>query len=164
MNTRDLVVPAYLASILLVAFPATDTILSTAPFKVNEIAWRFAAMGLLSRSLVTPALGMLIAFATALARKHRMALRIFAFASGLVGFLLLVITSLFVMDAFQMRVRVQPQAAATFDVVVVTALAKLGLAIVVAAAFSVAGWRAAGRETRRSRFEAAGTDLLVSAR
>lgn len=157
MVRKHLAAPAYAVAALLVLFPLLDTALSVLPPRPGEVAWRFGAAGLFSRAVMTPLLGLLLAFAVALLLEQRRALRLIAVVSGLTAALLATALGLFLLDSLQMRSQVAADAKSTFDVATVVAIGKYGVGVVLLALFSAKGWRAsanrtahAGAEKRRS--------------
>lgn len=165
MLTRLLAVPAYAVAFLLAFFPLLDTALSVFPPNLGEVAWRFGAAGLFSRALMTPLLGLLLAFAVALLLEHRKVLRGLSILSGLTSAVLLGTIVLFLLDALQMRSQVQPHAKVAFDIASAVALGKYGLGILVLGAFAASGWKASARvhapSSRMPRDKGDATGLLV---
>ena len=153
-RNKHLSVPAYLVAALLILIPLLDTALSVFPPRMSDVSWRFGATGLFSRALMTPLLGLLIAFAVALLVDQRRVLRVIAVVSGISAAMLVGTVILFTLDALQMRSQVRIEAKSAFDVASAVALAKYGLCILVLAAFTVAGWKSARRE-RKSASHAA---------
>lgn len=152
MDTRRyLAVPAYLVASLLALFPLVDTALSILPLRVGEVSWRFGATGLVSRALMTPLLGVLLAFAVALLLEHRRVLRTISVLMGVAAAALVGAFLLFVLDFLQMRGQVNPQARVAFDVASLVALGKYALGLIVALAFAVAGWKASRRGRAAAR-------------
>lgn len=145
-SIRRIAVPAYLIAALLILFPLLDTALSVLPPRLGEVSWRFGAAGLFSRALMTPLLGFLLAYAVALLLEQRRVLRAFSVLNAVLAVVLLGATTLFILDAVQMRAQVNPQAKTAFDVATLVALAKYGLGMVVTVAFAVTGWKGSRRD------------------
>jgi hypothetical protein len=141
MKTKYLAVPGYSVAALLVLFPLLDSAISVFPPRFGEIAWRFGAAGLFSRALMTPILGLLLAFSLALLLEHSRVQRAISVFSALVGVVVIAVVGLFLLDAMQMRAQVRPEAKTAFDVASLVALGKYGIGTLVLAAFSVSGWR-----------------------
>lgn len=139
---RRIALPAYLMGLLLVAFPLIDTTVSVWPVRAGEMAWRFGAVGLLSRALMTPLLGMLLALVVALLLEHWRVVRFIAAISGLGGLSVLVLVTLFAMDAVQMRSQVKPASRLAFDIASGVALLKYACGFVVLVAIAVSGRKA----------------------
>ena len=162
MRVKYFVLPAYCVAFLLIVFPLLDTALSVYPTRVSEVAWRFGATGLFSRALMTPMLGLLLAFGVALLAEHRAAQRVIAVLSGLLVLTLAGAVVLFTLDALQMRVQVRPEAKTAFDLASAAALAKYITGAVVALAFAIMSWKAASsRDGRVSKVRRAEESTLV---
>lgn len=139
---RRFAVAGYLVALVLVLFPFVDVSVATWPPRISEAAWRFGAAGLLSRVLITPMLGLLLASLLALLLEQRRTLRVFSVLSGVAALVLTGLVVLFVLDVLEMRTQVRPEAKAGFDAASLAALAKYGLSTLIALAFMVGGWRA----------------------
>jgi hypothetical protein len=142
MKTRALIWPGYAAAALLIAMPLLDTLLSVWPLRPGEVSWRFGAVGLFSRALMTPLLGLLLMFAISLLFDHRRVTRTIAVAAGASILVIGGAMLLFVLDALQMRAQVRPEAMRAFDVATIVAFAKYGFAIITALGFAIPGWKA----------------------
>jgi hypothetical protein len=141
-SLRPLAVPTYLVAAVLVLFPVVDTSLGLLPLAPGEVSWRFGAIGLFSRALMTPLLGLLIACAVALSLNHLAILRILSIVSAGLVVAILGTLALFLLDALQMRAQVRPDAALSFDIATGVALGKYAVAAAVTSAVAVTGWRA----------------------
>jgi hypothetical protein len=146
MNSKHLTVPAYAIAFLLILFPLLDTALSVFPPRFGEVAWRFGATGIFSRTLMTPLLGLLLAFAVALLREQRKMQRAIAIVSALAAVVVIGAMGMFVLDAVQMRVQVRPQAKTAFDVASLVALGRFTLGLLILVAFAISGWQASQRD------------------
>jgi len=159
-NLRRIAVPAYLVAVLLVLFPVTDSALSVFPADPGQVSWRFGAVGLFSRALMTPLLGMLLLYAVAIISEHRRVLRSLAVVNALVTAVFAVIVPLFILDAIQLRSAVPAAAKVSFDVATSVALGKIVIAAVIATAFAVTGWKVSRKQKaaarQRDQSEAAG--------
>jgi predicted metal-binding membrane protein len=109
------------------------------------VSWRFGAVGIFSRALMTPLFGFFTLFALSLAFEHRRVTRTLAVISGVLVVCIAGGMLFFVLDAIQMRVQVRPEAVRTFDVATIAALAKYGAAIIVGLGFAIPGWKASRR-------------------
>jgi hypothetical protein len=145
-NSKHLTIPAYAIACLLILFPLLDTALSVFPPRFGEVAWRFGATGLFSRALMTPLLGLLLAFAVALIRDQRKMQRAVAVVSAVVAVVIIGAVGLFVLDAVQMRSQVRPQAKTAFDIASLVALGKFVLGLMILVAFTISGWKASRRD------------------
>jgi hypothetical protein len=167
MAKKYLALPGYLVALSLMLFPLVDSVLSIWPPRSAQVAWRFGAVGLLSRAVMTPLLGFLLAYAIALFLGHRRMLQTVAVLSILLGICVVAALGLFGLDALQMRAQVVPQAKTAFDVASVTAVLKYLFSLVVFAAFAWGGLKAArGAAAKHHPRESSAADspLLVGAR
>jgi hypothetical protein len=142
--------PAYFVASLLILFPLLDTVLSIWPLQMGEVSWRFGAVGLFSRAVMTPLLGLLLAFAVAVLLEHRLMTRAIAVVGGLTALAIAGVSILFVLDALQMRAQVRPEAKTAFDVASAVALGKYGLGFLLLGVFAVSGWKASGKMPKRA--------------
>lgn len=142
MQMRRIALPAYLVAFLVFLFPLLDTALSVWPPQPGEVAWRFGAAGFFSRALMTPLLGILIAFAVALYLDHRRVLQAIAIASAAAVVAIIGVMGIFMLDALEMRSKVVAGREFAFDVASGVALLKYGAGMLVALAFAVVGWKA----------------------
>ena len=167
-RTKYLALPGYSVAFLLFLVPLFDTALTVFPWRFGESSWRFGVVGVFSRALLTPLLGLLIAFAVAVLLDHRAVQRAISVFSGLIAVAVMCILALFVLDALQMRVQVRPEAKTAFDVTSVMALGKYGLAMLVLAAFTVGGWKSSRRENsaaaRAGRQKSEDAGIIVASR
>ena len=167
---KPLAWPAYGVAFLLVVIPVADTVLGVLPVRMGEVAWRFGAAGMMSRAVMTPLLGLLIALTTAAVFRHRMAARVLAILSFVGTALLLGGIAVFSLDALQARAQVRPEAASAFGIASGVALAKYALGAVVTALAGIAGWKVSRRSsaaapTRRHREpDAARAAVLLESR
>ena len=162
---RFLALPGYSVALLLIFFPLLDWAISVWPVRAGEVAWRFGATGLFSRVLITPLLGLLLAFAMAVLLEQRRVLRGISILSGLTGLAIVGGVVLFLLDALQMRPQVRPQAKMAFDLTTVVALAKYGLGVLVLSSFGVAAWKSSKgdgvAESKRVRKRGDSAGLIV---
>jgi hypothetical protein len=68
-------------------------------------------------------------------------LRATSVVSAVAAVTLLALAGLFMLDAFQTRANVNPQAQTAFDIASAVALIKMGLGAALAAGLAVGGWR-----------------------
>ena len=160
MQMRRLAIPGYLVAFLIFLFPLLDTALSVWPPQTSQLAWRFGAVGLFSRALMTPLLGVLIAFGIALLMEHRTFLRVLAIANGVAAVLILVVMGLFILDALEMRVQVRADTKRAFDAASIVALVKYGTGMLVALAFAVHGWKASKQTGVAKKVRRSGPEIL----
>jgi hypothetical protein len=149
--TDRLVPPAYGLATLLVLVPILDVLLQVWPLDPTEASWRFGAIGILSRSLLTPLLGLLLAMGTAAAAGHRPALRLTGALSGLLAFGLIGVGAVFALDGLELRAVVAPgEPRGRFDRTAFQASVKLGLFILLALAYAIFAWLGV-RDEKRER-------------
>ena len=113
-GAEALIAPMYVIAFLLVATPVMDFVTSIIPFRMSDIEWRFASVGLLSGFLLTPLLGIALAMGVAHAANHQRFQRIMAVMNLIVTVLFLVLIVLFLLDVFQLKNSVQSDAAEAF--------------------------------------------------
>lgn len=129
--------------------PLLDAIKTVWPVHVDQVRWRFGAMGTLSNFILTPLLAILIAMALALTCKHRRLRRILVWTCSLSATALAMLLLLFVLDFLQIRTTVLPQFRHAMDITSLTVLGKLLLTVVTLVLFALigtgrreVGWRA----------------------
>lgn len=133
--------PAYLTIALLVLFPMMDAVLTIWPLRVGEVAWRFGAVGIFSRALMTPLFALVLAYALALLLEQRIAQRIISGLSVLAALTLFSASIFFVLDTLQMRNQVQAQMKTAFDVASSVALGKIVIVASVALLLGILAFR-----------------------
>lgn len=146
---RNLAAGAYGVALLLILIPLLDSVLGIWPLRLREVQWRFGAVGLLSRAVMTPLFGLLVGHVVAVYMEHRFAARAFAVLAFASVLLALVGVASLAMDALQMRAQVRAEAMRAFDTASGVALAKYLAGAVVALLLGVGGWRAAGSSGAR---------------
>lgn len=154
---RTHVVAGYLVAVILLLFPLMEVALAVWPLRPGSVAWRYGSVGIFSRALMTPLLGLLLATALALLLKQARILSALAVASGLVGFLLLFTTGRFLLDALQMGAQVgaDPVAQSTLQATTYPAIIKLSLTAGAMILFAAGNWYArAPHSQARSAFGA----------
>lgn len=164
---------SYGAAALLIIFPILDSILGVWPFHPEQITWRFGALGLFSRGVMTPTLGLLIGMATAVLFQHRGWLRTLSVLSFVGAVLLLTAVSVFFLDALQTRTQVVAEATASFNAASAVAVIKYGLGVLLCLILGVGGWVAArpakvrgegSSREERAKGEAGGRKIVGSPR
>jgi hypothetical protein len=114
-GAEALIAPLYLLAFLLVATPLMDFISSIIPLRPEDIEWRFASVGLLSGFLLTPLLGIALAIGVAHLGRHLRFQRIMAIANLVIAVACVGLMVFFVLDIFQLKAAVQPEAAEPFQ-------------------------------------------------
>ncbi|HET8654090.1 MAG TPA: hypothetical protein VFL93_01055 [Longimicrobiaceae bacterium] len=151
---RHLVGPLYATAVMLVVIPLSD-LGGALGWKMlpHAINWRTGAVGLFSGTVLTPALGLVIAVITASLFGHRWAQRVLTVVVGLAALVLFAILAGFILDAIQLRAMVADATMRhSFTAAVVKATINLVVAAVTLAIVCVGAFRA-GRQ--RDRAEAA---------
>lgn len=133
---------AYAVAFLLVLMPLADTVLGVWPPRVGEVTWRFGAAGLISRAIMTPLFGMLVALTTAAILEHRVMARILASLSFVAAVLGVLAMIMFGLDALQARSGVRPEAISAFDIASTAAFLKYILGTITAVLLGIGGWKA----------------------
>ncbi len=98
-----LALPGYAVALWLIVFPLVDLITLALPLSPTIVEWRYSLTELLSRSLMTPVLGVFVAMVLATTFRHRRAasaLRVIA-AAGAVALLSLLLV--FMVDSIGLR-------------------------------------------------------------
>lgn len=132
---------AYAVAFMLVLIPFFDALTSALPANIGSEQWRFGVIGLLSNAFMLPAAGLLIAFAIAATRGHRKMLRVLGWFCAFAAAMTMAMLLLFVLDAIQTRLNVQPAARLAFAFASFTAAGKLLFAIVTLILMSRTGLR-----------------------
>jgi diacylglycerol kinase len=148
---KSLTWPAYLTIALLVLFPVVDAVLTIWPFRVGEVAWRFGAVGIFSRALMTPLFALVLAYALALLLEQRIMQRVISIVSVLGSLALLSASIFFMLDSLQMRSQVQEQMRTAFDVASTVALIKIVVVGLVAMLLGIMAFRASRRPVQSRR-------------
>jgi hypothetical protein len=139
---RPLSLASYGVAAILIFFPLVDSAQGLWPFQAGEAVWRFGALGLLSRAIMTPMLGLLLALATATLFGDRRTLRLLAVvALGAAG-LAAAGAGLFIFDAVEMRSQVRGDARTAFNSASVLAILKYGAGAFLGTLMGVGGWMA----------------------
>jgi hypothetical protein len=148
-NTDRLTVPAYVLAASLLLVPFLDLLVQVWPMLPSQSAWRFGTLGLLSRTLITPSLGLLLLLGAALSAEHAQLLRVISALSGVISLVLFGCLALFLIDGIEVRALVAEDGKDRFDLTALVASAKLGMGFVVTFAYCVFGWRASRALTRQ---------------
>ena len=143
--------PVYLTACILVLLPFLETLLTLWPFNPGLVQWRYGAVGIGSRALMTPALGLLMILIMAAWTENRSLLRWYSIFSLVGAVVLVLLIPLFALDVVQMRSNARPEALATFDVSAGVAFIRLLAVAGVMTAFFLASRRMARDDGARSR-------------
>jgi len=153
----------YALALLLFVQPFAETASASWPPRLDEVGWRFAAVGILYTMLPTLLFALLIAATAAYLLGHRTGLRIIGVVALVFAVAVVLLTAGFVLDAVQLRRIVRPEARGGYDLASVKAIiaalvAVVGCAMLGVAAFKVTRRFAAVEGVRR---RTAGEGLLV---
>lgn len=146
-----LVAAAYLVAVLLVVIPPGDTLTQVLPVRPGDAAWRFGALGMFSRALMTPSLGLLLAVGVAAAQGHASVLRTLSVVSAVLALAMSGAVGVFVLDSLQMRGQVESEALRNFDVATAPAATKFVVVTLILLLLAVGAWRTARRSRSRRR-------------
>lgn len=108
--------PCYLLAALLVVVPLMDAAAGVLPPGPNALFWRYGATGMLSRGLLDPALGLLLASLVAIFAEHRRLRTFLTVLLSLASLVALLMIGLFVLDGMQMRGQVSPKMKTNFTI------------------------------------------------
>lgn len=147
---RRLRTPAYLFLIVTLLFQSVDFVMGVAPFRFESVVWRFSTAGGAANGSGNFLLLILLVYAVALVFGDTRALWFAGAVSAVIAVALLVGTGSFVLDALQLRARVDPAGVRKFDVATAQALAKLVVETGVATLFAISAFRAASAAKRES--------------
>ena len=119
--------PAYLLAALLVLWPPADFLVNVWPPHFDAVAWRYAAEGLLTGSLLITILGFLLASWLAMAQGHRRVLVGLGICDLILAVICIALAVDFLLNALQMRGQVvsQPGAMRTYDMGTLKGVGKL---------------------------------------
>lgn len=155
--------PLYFVAFLLVVFPLVDFGLNVWPLRFAEVSWRYGTVGLLAQFLLTPLLGLAIAWAIAELNDDR-GIRLFLTVTCALAAVVLVVSLLeFVLDVLQMSATVAPERVSTFQVGAIRSVLKQSLTILALIWLAIAGWRTE-RARRGGRHRRSDTAPLVAAK
>lgn len=141
--------PGYLILAMMIFFPLLDALLTVWPLRGGEVSWRFGAVGMFSRALMSPVFGLILIFGLALIYEHRVVQRVIGVLAVIAALGTASASVIFVLDALQMRAQVQPQMQTAFDVASVVALGKLLVLSVILIVLGIAAFRSSRRRSAR---------------
>ena len=115
----------YLVAVVLIILPFVDAAVSITPFHVRSVQWRFGAIGLLTNTLLTPAVGFMLAVVTAALLQHFRTQRVLSIVAWIGAVALLGLLVVFALDALQTRAMVRPEMMRPFVLASTVAVCKL---------------------------------------
>ncbi|MGQ0646162.1 MAG: hypothetical protein ACT4P7_01255 [Gemmatimonadaceae bacterium] len=150
-----LVGPLYFVALLLIGTPVLDFITSILPFRLDNIEWRFASVGLLSGFVLTPLLGIVLTLLVAYWAGHVRLLRIVAIANAVVAVAFTIVIGLFLLDIVQLRSAVQAEAQAAFEGAAFKAVLKHVCFVVATGLLAIRGFRSSSWSVAEPRRQGA---------
>lgn len=139
---RRLRTPGYLILSIALGLPLLELVLSLLPFRFDTVTWRFAAEGILSSAVAAPMLALLLIFAIALATDDRVAALAVAVMAAILAIILIAGAGSFILDALQMRRRVNSAQLSRFTSATTLATCKLVLQAIAGIVLSINAFRA----------------------
>ncbi len=124
---RHLRVPGYLILFIAMILPLLDLLVSVMPLRPTTVVWRFGAVGLFSSAIGAPLLILFFIYVLAVFAGDRKITMLVGIVSALICLSLILGSGAFVLDALQMKQRVQPAAQTRFMTASVQAMLKLGM-------------------------------------
>ena len=124
---RNLRVPGYVILAIATLLPALDLLVSVMPLRPSTVVWRFGFVGLFSSAIGAPLLLLFFIYVLALFAGDRKITVLVGVVAAIITFLLVAAAGAFILDALQMRQRIQPAAQTRFMTATVQAMLKLAL-------------------------------------
>jgi len=131
---RQMAGSAYLVAAILILFPAVELVQDAWPVRLDEVVWRVTAVGALSRMILTPLLGLLLAFALALFLEQWRVVRTLAWVNVVLVVMLAGGLVIYGLDAARVRGDLARAAQHAYDLGIVISFAKYTLGGLVLAA------------------------------
>jgi len=161
MNAARLhIAAAYGVAILLIAAPFSEVLFSILPMNLGAAMWRFSAVTVASRGLLTSLTGFLIISAIAAFMEHRRALYVMAIILIVYSLTLFITSATFVLDALEMRTQVQPANYHAYDFANAPILLKLLAAGLVTGLLGLGSKRSADRMAAPRKKQPDNTSLV----
>lgn len=162
---RSLRVPGYVILGIAMVLPMLDLLVSVMPLRPSTVVWRFGAVGLYSSAIGTPLLILFFIYVLAHLSGDRKVRIVVGVISALIAVSLVAAAGAFILDALQMRQRIQPAAQTRFMTASVQAMLKLALQGLAALVLAVSVFRSskAAKLAPAARTESgrSGSPLLV---
>ena len=162
MRFKYLAVPGYLIAALMVVIPIVETALGVLPIRAADVTWRVGALGLMSRSILTPIIAMLGALVLATVLEQRGVQRGISIAAGVLATLILIIAVVFSIDVVQMAATIRPEGKPALKFAATEALVKYVLFTIALLTLARAAWKASA--TSRSAAPKAKTAMPMVGR
>ncbi len=162
---KSLRVPGYLLLGIASVLPMLDLLVSVMPFRPSTVVWRFGAVGLFSSAIGAPLLILFFIYVLAQFAGDRKVKLLVGVIAALITVSLVAAAGAFVLDALQMRQRIQPAAQVKFMTASIQAVLKIALEGLAALVLAISVFRSS-RESRsasaaRTESGRSGSPLLV---
>lgn len=159
-SLRRLAFPALILSAVLILFPLLELAQAIWPLRPGEMPWRVLSVGLFSRMLVTPLLGLAFAYGAALLLERRGLLRALSVFTGLLAVLLLLGLAFYALDVLELRAQIS-DTSADYDLGILLSFVKYGVSLLFLLTLARSTWRAATAVDRERRQIAAPASLVL---
>jgi hypothetical protein len=161
---RRLRVPAYTFLGFTLIFQVADYALGLVPYQFDMITWRFAALGTCANIIGNVLLLILLIYVVTMVNGDRIGMLIVGVISLLSAVILAGGAGIFVLDAVQLRSKVEPTGLQSFDVLSAQAMVKLFIEALVAALFALSALRSFVIFKRDTIRDERSSDMLVGSR
>ena len=164
---RNIRLPGYLILGIAMVLPLLDLLVSVMPLRPSTVVWRFGAVGLYSSAIGAPLLLLFFIYVLAQLSGDKKITVFVGVISTLIALSLVAAAGAFVLDALQMRQRMQPAAQTKFMTASVLAVIKIALEGLASLALAFSAFRAS-RTTKavapvaRAESGRSGSPMLVS--
>ena len=139
-TTKPLARAGYLLAAALILIPIIDSAAPMLPLRLTDERWRWGVVGQFSNVMLVPLIGLLIAMGLAQFTGARRIKRFIGIVSGILAIILAIMSVFFILDYFQVRTLVNPNAQRAMGIASTTAFIKNILSIIVLALLSRAGF------------------------
>lgn len=153
-HLRRVAAPAYFLALILVLSTGLDLVQSIWPLRIGDVQWRVLSIGLMSRMLIPPLLGLVLAYVAALLAEHRGVLRTLAVVDGLLALGLLAGLGFYALDALELRARLA-QGNQNYDLGISFSFVKYLLGFALLVWLTIGQWRSASGMRKGGRRQAA---------
>ncbi len=138
---RRLRAPGYLILGIAMVLPLIDLVVSLSPLRPTTLMWRFGAVGLLASAIGAPLLVLFLIYVLAYFSGDRKVMVLCAVLAALIALMMIGGAGTFMLDALQMKRRIQEAAQARFLMASAQALFKMGLQGIAALVLAVSAFR-----------------------
>ena len=164
---RNIRLPGYLILGIAAFLPMLDLLVSVMPLRPSTVMWRFGAVGFYSSAIGAPLLILLFIYFLAQLSGDKKITIFVGIISALIALSLVAAAGGFVLDALQMRQRIQPAAQPKFMIASVQAVFKIALEGLASLVLAVSAFRAsrttkAAMPAARAESGRSGSPMLVS--